>query len=80
MIDAMMFSDFLALFEYWRDNPPAHVLLKVFVGYKSKPKRGELNQHEQAALSASSTAVPAYVLDAMKAYPSPEVPDGPDRN
>jgi hypothetical protein len=34
-IDALPFPAYLDLLAYWRRNPPAHMLLKWFVGYKA---------------------------------------------
>lgn len=33
-IDALPFPDWLDLRRYWRKNPPVHLLVKWFVGYK----------------------------------------------
>jgi hypothetical protein len=34
-IDALPFPAYLDLLSYWRRNPPAHTLLKWFVGFKA---------------------------------------------
>ncbi len=67
--DAMPFPKVVELFRYWLECPPAHLLLKGFVGYKGSRK--ELNEHERAALpppNAQLPPPPAYVIDAMRRY------------
>ncbi len=74
-IDALPFPQVLKQLEYWAENPPAHELLKGFVGYKGaagKPsRRGELNRWDREAMPPSSASLPTpppYVLEAMKKH------------
>jgi hypothetical protein len=34
LIDEMPFCDVMELFDYWRDYPPMHWLMRAYVGYK----------------------------------------------
>ncbi len=34
-IDALPFPAYLDLLAYWRRNPPTHLLMKWYVGYKA---------------------------------------------
>jgi hypothetical protein len=71
-IDALPFPQVLAQCEYWADNPPAHLLLKAYVGYKPTKSR-DVNRWEREALPPPNAALPPpppYVLAAMKAHKS----------
>lgn len=72
MVNALAFPDVLALFEYWADSPPAHLLLKGMAGFKGRgARRSELNQWEQQAEAGPvlpEAAVPAYVREVMNRH------------
>jgi hypothetical protein len=50
----MSLPDVWDLFEHWREYPPAHILLRGYVGYEPPGKSGEPNETEQRLLAQSS--------------------------
>ena len=55
----MQLPDIFEQFEYWADNPPSHILLRLMSGYRSK--RG-LTDVEKQVVAQSGPALPQSSL------------------
>jgi hypothetical protein len=68
-INAAPFPEVLNQLDYWAQYPPAHLLLRGFVGYKpprSKTEPTEIERRLTEQTPIPYSEIPACVLDAMK--------------
>lgn len=47
-IEQMAFADAVALFEYWAEFPPVHLMVRGYLGYEGKESKGSPQETAQA--------------------------------